>query len=211
MKSISDICYAKLIIMRNLFNSLLLLILGIMASCSVLQQTSEIAAFTKCEFRIESARNMKLANVSIQGKDAMSDLSMMEMTRIAGVIAGGTLPMTFDLNIQIKNPNPGTAAMNKLDWILFIDDIEMTRGILNQRTEIPANTVSSFAVAMNLDLMKSLSGKSGDALINFALNLAGMSDMPTNIKLKAKPTIMIGSTPIEYPGYITIKQEFGAQ
>jgi hypothetical protein len=182
-----------------------------LSACSVLQQTSEIAAFTKCEFRIESARNMRLAGVNIQDKHSLSDLNIMEMTKIAGVLAGGTLPLTFDLNVQVKNPNPGLAAMNKLDWILIIDDIEMTRGILNQRIEIPANTVTSFPVAMSLDLMKSLNGKSGDALINFALNLAGTGSRPTRIKLKAKPTIMIGTTPIEYPGYITIKQEFGAQ
>ena len=187
----------------------IILLALLISSCTVLQQTSEIAALTRCEFRIESARNMKLAGVNIQDKHTLSDLSIMEMTKIAGVLAGGTLPLTFDLNVQVKNPNPGLAAMNKLDWILIIDDIEMTRGLLNQRVEIPANTITSVPVAMSLDLMKSLNGKSGDALINFALNLAGTGSRPTRIKLKAKPTILIGSTPIEYPGYITIKQEFG--
>jgi len=154
---------------------------------------------------------MKQAGVNIQDKHSLSDLNIMEMTKIASVIGGGTLPLTFDLNVQVKNPNPGLAAMNKLDWILIIDDIEMTRGILNQRVEIPANAITSVPVAMSLDLMKSLNGKSGDALINFALNLSGTGSRPTRIKLKAKPTILIGSTPIEYPGYITIRQEFGAQ
>jgi hypothetical protein len=197
--------------MRKIINTSFLLTIIVLSACSVLQQTSEIAAFTKCEFRIESARNMRLAGINIQDKHSMSDLGIMDMAKIAGVIAGGTLPLTFDLNVQIKNPNPGLAAMNKMDWILIIDDVEMTRGILNQRIEIPANTVTSFPVAMSIDLMKSLNGKSGDALINFALNLAGTGSHPTRIKLKAKPTIMIGSTPIEYPGYITIRQEFGAQ
>jgi hypothetical protein len=177
----------------------------------VLQQTSEIKAFTKCEFRIESARNMKLAGINIQDKHSMSDFGLMDVTKIGSVLAGGTLPLTFDLNIGIKNSNPDLAAMNKLDWILIIDEIEMTRGVLDQRIEIPANTITTFPVAMSLDLMKSLNGKSGDALINFALNLAGTGSHPSRIKLKAKPAVMIGSTPIEYPGYITIQQEFGAQ
>jgi hypothetical protein len=183
----------------------------ILSSCSVLQQTSEIATFTKCEFRIESARNMNLGGVNIQNKHSVSDLTLMEGAKIASVIAGGTLPLTFDLNVGAKNPNPKLAAMNKLDWILYIDDIEMTRGILNQRIEIPASGTTTFPVAMSLDLMKSLNGKSGDALINFALNLSGTGSRPTRIKLKAKPTIMVGTTPINYPGYITIKQEFGAK
>lgn len=183
----------------------------LLSSCSVFKQTSEITSFAKCEFRIESARNMKLAGVNIQDKHSMSDLSLMDMTKIGSVLAGGTLPLTFDLNVQIRNPNQGMAAMNKLEWILILDDIEMTRGVLNERIEIPAKIVLTFPVAMSLDLMKSLSGKSGDALINFALNLSGNGSRPTRIKLKAKPTIMVGATPIEYPGYITIRQEFGTQ
>jgi hypothetical protein len=197
--------------MKKLIYILTILVFSLFNSCSVFQQTSEIAAFTRCEFRIESARNMKLAGINIQDKSSLSDMSFTEMAKIGSAIAGGTLPLTFDLNIQVKNPNPKLAAMNKLDWILIIDDIEMTRGVLNQRVEIPANSVTSVPVAMNLDLMKSLSGKSGDALINFALNLAGTGSRPTRIKLKAKPTILVGNTPVEYPGYITIKQEFGAQ
>jgi hypothetical protein len=197
--------------MKKLIFTFLILQLAIFNSCSVLEQTSEMKTFAKCEFRIESARNMKLAGISIQDKHSLSDLSIMEMTKIAGVIGGGTLPLTFDLNVQAKNPNNDLAAMNKLDWILIIDDIEMTRGVLARRVEIPAEMVSSFPVSMSLDLMKSLSGESGNALINFALNLSGTGSRPTRIKLKAKPTILVGTTPIEYPGYITIREEFRAQ
>ena len=197
--------------MRKINNIAILLVTLILSSCSVFQQTSEIATFARCDFRIESARNIQLAGVNIQDKSSLSDLSFMEMTKIGTVLAGGTLPLNFDLNVQVRNPNPGMAAMNKLDWILIIDDIEMTRGILNERVEIPASNVVTVPVDMNFDLMKSLNGKSGDALINFAMNLAGQGNRPTRIKLKAKPSIMAGSKPIEYPGYITIKQDFGAQ
>jgi hypothetical protein len=190
---------------------LIALLIAFLTSCSVFQQTSEITAFAKCQFRIESARNMKLAGVNIQDKTSASQIGFTDMAKILGSIAKGVLPLAFDLNIQVKNPNPNLAAMNKLDWILLIDDVEMTRGILNQRVEIPANQVTTLPVAMSLDLMKSLSGKSGDALINFAMNLSGNGSRPSRITLKAKPTIYVGSSPIEYPGYITIKQDFGSQ
>ena len=167
--------------------------------------------FGKCDFRIESTKNMKLAGVNIQDKRGISDLSITEIAKIGGAIAGNSLPLVFDLSIEAKNPNTVLAAMNKLDWILLIDNAEMTRGVLEKRIEIPANTTTTFPVGINIDLMKALGGKSRDALINFALNLAGMSNEPTKIKLKAKPTIYFGTTPVEYPGYITIKHEFGAE
>ena len=183
----------------------------ILSSCSVLQQTTEMKNFGKCEFRIESTKNMKLAGVNIQDKNAMSDLSFTDLAKIGSAMASGSMPLVFDLNIETKNPNPVLAAMNKLDWILLIDDVEMTRGVLDKRIEIPANSVYTFPVAINFDVMKAMSGKSKDALINFALNLAGMSDKPTKIKLRAKPTLYFGTTPVEYPGYITIRQEFGTK
>lgn len=188
-----------------------IILLTWLTSCSVLQQTSEMKNFGKCEFRVESTENMKLAGVNLEDKSSMSDVSFTEMAKIGGAIAGGSLPLVFDLNIGVKNPNPDLAAMNKLDWILLIDDIEMTRGVLSQRVEIPANSVSSFPVAVNFDIMNALSGKSMEALVNFALNLAGTGVRPTRIKMKAKPTIVFGSTPVEYPGYITIREEFGSQ
>jgi hypothetical protein len=185
-------------------------VISLFTSCSVLDQTSQMKAFGRCDFRIESSRNMKLAGVNIQGRDATGDLSLYEMAKIGSVIAGGTLPLTFDLNIEVKNPNATLAAMNKMDWILLIDDAEVTRGVLAQRIEVPAYSMANFPVFINIDLLKSINGKSSDALINLALTLSGTSSRPTRIKLKAKPTIYFGTTPVEYPGYITIRQDFGS-
>jgi hypothetical protein len=197
--------------MKRLNNTITVALISVLTSCSVFQQTTEMKNFGKCEFRLESTDNMKLAGVNIQDKDGLEDMTFPEMAKIGTSIAGGTLPLVFDINIEVKNPNPAMAAMNKFDWILIIDDAEMTRGVLSQRIEVPALSMISFPVAINLDLMKSISGKSGDALINLALNLAGASNKPSRIKLKAKPSLYFGSTLVEYPGYITIRQEFGTE
>jgi hypothetical protein len=179
--------------------------------CSFLQQTSEMTNFSKCDFRLESVDNVSLGGINIEDASSIADLGILDYAKLTSVLASGSLPLTFNLNVQARNPNSGKAAMNKLDWILFIDDIEMTRGILNDRIEILPNNIKSFPVGMNFDLVRALSGESGDALLNFAFNLSGSGERPTRIKLKAKPTIYVGGTPLEYPGYITIKQDFGAK
>lgn len=187
---------------------MIILLIIVTSGCSVLQQASEMSTFGKCEFRLESLTNLKIAGVYIQDKTSMTQVSFNDVAKISGAVAAGSLPMTFDLNLQAKNPNSATAAMNKLDWILLIDGNEMTRGSLNQRVEIGPNSISSFPVGINFDLFKALSGQSGSALLNFAFNLAGAGAKTTRVTLKARPTIMIGTTPVEYPGYITINQEF---
>jgi hypothetical protein len=194
--------------MKTIIYTGLMIMAFILSSCSVLQQTSEIKNFARCDFRLESLTDLTMAGVNIQNKNAMSDLGFMDIAKITAAVASNSVPVHFDLNVLARNPNPAMAAMNKLDWILLIDDIEMTRGVLMERIEIQPNSFTVFPVAMNFDLMKALSGKSGEALTNFIFNLTGSGGKPTRVKLKAKPTIMVGSNALEYPGYITIKQDF---
>jgi hypothetical protein len=85
----------------------------------------------------------------------------------------------------------------------------MTTGSINNRFTIPPNngtTIIPLQVSVNLKQV--LSGKSLDAIANFAFNLAGAGNKPTRITAKLKPTIMIGQSPLTYPGYITINTDF---
>jgi hypothetical protein len=56
-----------------------------------------------------------------------------------------------------------------------------------------------------------LSGKSADAMLNFCMNLAGSGTKPTRFKIKLKPTVIIAGSEVTYPGYITVKTEYGAK
>ncbi len=180
-----------------------------MSSCNVLQQASEISRLSKCEFRLYTVEDVTLAGINFQHVDSYDDLDLMDVLKISSAVANGSLPLLFSLNVQARNPNSGVAAMNRMDWVLYIDDIEITQGLVNERIEIPPDGgVTTIPVGIHLDLMEVLTGESADAVINFALNLAGTGNRPTRIMLKAKPTIYVSGQAIEYPGYIKIKTEF---
>jgi hypothetical protein len=187
--------------------SILLVFLAVatLFSCNQLQQMSNM---TKCEFRIQKVSNIELAGIFIQEKKSYADLNLLDAGKIATSLASGNLPLKLKLMIDIRNPNPTLAAMNKLDWILLIDDIEMLRGISNQRVEIPPQQTTTMPLEFQIDLKQVLTGESANTIYNFAFNLAGAGGEPTRVSLKAKPTILIGSIPVTYPGYITIKKDF---
>lgn len=171
-----------------------------------------MAALAKCEFRIESVTNLNMAGISVQDIKSLSDLTIMDGQHLLRSVTGTTFPLNFILNIEAKNPNSSTAGMNKMEWILFVDDIQMTTGSVDQVVTIPANNGRAvIPVKINLDLKLILKGKSVDAIINFGLNLSGAGNKPTRFKIKLKPTIMIGGKPVVYPGYITVKTEFVSQ
>lgn len=186
---------------------------AVFSACDILDQARQVTMLSKCEFRLKTVDQLKLAGVSIQQVKKLTDLNVMDAAKItAAAVSGSSLPLNFTLNVEVKNPNAGTAGLTKLDWILFIDDIQMVSGVNEQRVQIPGNGgTGTIPLAIGVNLKEVLKGKSGDAIANFGLNLAGAGNKPTRITLKAKPTIMVGSQSIAYPGYITIQNEFTSQ
>ncbi len=200
--------------MRLIYKLLLFFLstIFVLSSCDVLQQASQISNLSKCEFRLESVQQLNLAGINVQNIKNISDLNMMDAGRLAMAVSTQQLPLDFTLNIEAKNPNTASAGMTKIDWILLIDDIEMTQGILDKQVSIPANNGTTIIpMQMHIDLKKALSGKSADAVINFGLNLAGAGNKPTRFTLRMKPTITVSGFPITYPGYLNIKTEYSSK
>jgi len=181
-----------------------------LTSCDVMKQVSQINNLTKCDFRLESVQQLNLAGINVQNVKQISDLNMFDVAKLASAVGSQQFPLDFTLNIAAKNPNTSDAGMTRIDWILLIDDMEMTRGILDKQVTIPANNgIATIPLQMHIDLKEALSGKSADAVINFGMNLAGTGNKPTRFTLQMKPTITVGGFPITYPGYLNVKTEFG--
>ncbi|HOV12125.1 MAG TPA: hypothetical protein PLT47_04705 [Bacteroidales bacterium] len=188
---------------------LFLITIVFIASCS---QIKEFTNLLTCDFRLSTAENITLGGVNVQKLKSFSDLKLVDGAALLANVASGSLPLHFTLNVEARNPNKEKAALNKLDWIAFIDDTQIAAGTTAKRVEIaPNNGTGIFPIQINTDLVKLLSGQSGKNIVNFGLNLVDAGNRPTRISLKAKPTVMVGNYAVQYPGYITIKKDFGAK
>lgn len=147
----------------------------------------------------------------LQNIKSVSDLNFSDVALIMAGLASPTLPLTLQLNIEGRNPNVRVAGLNRLEWILFIDDNQMTSGILDKPITIPAKGTSVFPVQIGLDLKQVLSGKSASAILNFCMNLTGVGNEPTRFKIKLKPTIIVSGKERTLPGYITVKTEYASK
>ncbi|MBL7959777.1 hypothetical protein JNL27_06005 [bacterium] len=188
-----------------------LIITCLFIGCGVARQIQEAKNFAKCEFRIKSVEGTRLGDVKIHNVKSIKDLSFKKAAEITSVLASDKVMLSFTLNLQAKNPNAEMAAMNNLEWILFIDEYEMVEGILNQKVEIPGGQIAEIPIAISTDLREALKGKSRDAIAKLAFNVAGQGDSPTHILLKVKPSIEIAGFSVQYPGYIDVKMEFTAE
>jgi hypothetical protein len=178
-------------------------------SCEILQQAQQMGTLAKCDFRLQSVNQLSLAGINVQRIHKFADLTLLDAGKLTAAVAKGSFPLDFTLNVEAKNPNSTVAGLTKMDWILLIDNIEMTRGVVNQQVTVPANNGSTvIPMNMHVDLKQALSGKGADAILNFGLNLAGAGNKPTRFTMRLQPTINVASFPISYPGYITIGTEF---
>ena len=192
---------------KTVFLSIILSL--VMLAC---QQINQMANFLKCEFRIGSVQNTRLAGINVQQIQSFSDLNLLDAARLTSAYAQGSLPITLTLNVDAKNPNSSTAAMNKMDWILLVEGKELVTGIMNEKVTLnPDGGTSTIPLSISADLKKIMSGNSTQENINLGLGLVGGGSKPSQkLTLKIRPSIMIGNINVPYPGYISVGTNFGA-
>jgi hypothetical protein len=195
---------------RKQFTSFLIFLLFVIpfSGCDVARQAQQVTSLASCEFRIRSVENVNLAGVELQYIRSVSDLAISDVARILAGFTSPVFPLSLQLDLEGRNPNPREAGLNKLEWILYVDDVLMTSGILDKPVTIPAMSASVIPVEIGLDLKQVLSGKSANAMLNFCMNMAGVGNTPTRFKIKLKPTVIIAGAALTYPGYITVKTEY---
>ncbi|MBE0661772.1 MAG: LEA type 2 family protein [Bacteroidales bacterium] len=196
--------------MKKILLAIFSLIL-ILPSCDILQQVGEMQMLSKCEFRINTVTDIHLAGVNVSNKQDISDVNTMDVLMLTNGVLSNNLPLNLKLNLQVKNPNDQTASLNRIDWVLFIDDLQMIEGTINERFSVGPNATSMLPVQIGFNLAEALSDERADTIIDFALGLAEGSGKTTRVMIKLKPSVMVGQRSIMYPGWIEVRNDFTAQ
>ena len=185
-----------------------LLVLTSLAGCSIL---SELTALSKCEFSFHSAQNPVVAGVDVMRIQTYSDLTFLDGQRLVSNILQKRLPFGITANVEVKNPGITSAALNHIEWIAFIDDIQISTGKIDQRIEIPGSGGTALVpIRIETDLFEYLRGDNPKTMLNFALNLVDAGGQPTRLSLKIKPSVYVGTTMVPYPDYFTISKQFSS-
>lgn len=184
------------------------LLLVTLAGCSIL---SELTALSKCEFSFHSAQDPVVAGIDVMRIQNYSDLTFMDGQRIVANILQKRLPFGITANVEVRNPGPVTAALNYIEWIAFIDDVQISTGRIEQRVEIPGNGGTTLVpIRIETDLFQYLQGDNPKTMLNFALNLVDAGGQPTRLSMKIKPSVYVGNTLVPYPDYFTIGKTFSS-
>ena len=113
--------------------AVLLFVSFMINSCSFLK---EMASLGKCEFRLTTLENPVLAGIDVSQVRSYSDIGLADLAILTTSIIKGELPLSFTLNVETRNPNPAMAALNKLEYLAFIDDVQVASGSLTRRPTV---------------------------------------------------------------------------
>lgn len=182
-------------------------------SCSSVRDiTNALTSMQRMQFKLANVSNMKLAGVDVSKVADPSKLSIADGLSLTSAFTRGSLPATFTLNVEAKNPNNGTSGsrtsvltLDGFDWRLLIDDVSTVNGNLDHPIEVPGTTASTMIpLGVSMDFAKFFKDKGYTGVLNLALALGGAKGSTSNVKLDAQPTVGTPFGPLTYPSRITI-------
>ena len=193
--------------MSKLKKTLIILFATIgLASCDVLTQVAQMANFANCTFDFNSLNQIQMLGIDLSKGMTKDNLNITQGLALVNAISNRTLPVNFNVNLDVKNPNSIAASMAKMDYIISLNGKEVVSTTLNKSINVPANSTNVVTIPISTDLFQLFSGESADAIVNLAFKLAGASSNPVNIGIKVKPYITIGNQQLAYPDYISINK-----
>lgn len=177
-----------------------------LASCDVLNQVAQMANLVNCTFDFNSVNQIQMLGINLSKGMSKTDLNATQLLSLADAIMRKQLPVSFNVNVDVKNPNSIAAAMTKMDYILTLNGKQVVSTTMNNGINVPANSSSVVSIPITTDLFQLFSGESADAIVNLAFKLAGASSNPVNVGLKVKPYISINGQQLAYPDFISMNK-----
>ena len=181
-----------------------------LSSCEVLTQVANQAAqmynLVNCTFDFNNVNNIKMLGINLNKGMTKNDLNVSQLLSLTNALINKSLPVSFNVNLDVNNPNSIAAAMTKMDYVLTLNGKQVVSTTLNQGVNVPANSKGSVSIPITTDLFQLFSGESADAIVNLAFKLAGTSSEPVNVGLKVKPYININNQQLAYPDFITLNK-----
>ena len=177
-----------------------------LTSCNILTQVAQMANFAKCTFDFKNVSNIQMLGIDLSKGMTKENLNVSQLLSLTNAVMSKKLPVTFNINLNVDNPNSIAASMAKMDYIVSLNGKEVISTTMNQSVSVGPNSNSVVSIPITTDLFQLFSGESADAIVNLAFKLAGASSQPVNVGLKVKPYISINGQQLAYPDVITMNK-----
>lgn len=172
----------------------------------IANQAAQVINLKNCTFDVNGINNINMLGVNLSKGMDKSSLNAMQLLNITNSLMNKKLPVTFNVNLDVDNPNGIAASLGKMDYIISLNNKEVISSTFTQGFSIPANSKGKVSIPISTDLFQLFSGETADAILNLAFKLAGAKSNPVNLGVKVKPYIKVNNQSLAYPNFITINK-----
>jgi LEA14-like dessication related protein len=195
--------------MKKIIYSVLFPVIWMLSGCTVLQSSlSNAYNLANCDYKYHSISNLTISDMNLS-----RGISALMIPKVLLILSGNTpsIPLNFTLNLDVKNPNSGTAAFQALNYILSIDDVPFTTGNIRQAFSVGAGETGRLPVTIGVDIAELMKSHSKPAVENILKNFLGLSDTASKVTLQLKPSFKVGEQTFSSPVYIPVSFSFGGK
>jgi hypothetical protein len=176
---------------------------AVTAACATARQ---FLALRRVNFDIDNVARVLVAGVPVERVRSYSDLSALEIARLAAAATRGEIPLEFDLLVGGENPadNNTTARLVRMTWTLLLNNTETISGAIDTAYTFAPGQRTIMRVPIRLDLVRFFRSSGRDAF-ELACGIANLGGCrPTTVEVRALPTVDTPLGPIQYDQPITI-------
>lgn len=195
--------------MKTIIITISLSLALMLSGCQAFQNMlSSMYNLVNCDYNYNS-----ISNLSMSGINMSKGLTPLMIPTVLSIIEGkaSSIPLDFTLNLDVKNPNNGTAAFQALKYIISIDDIEVTNGNFNQAFSVGAGESKVLPMNIGLDIAKLMQNNSRSSIQTIFLNFLGLGDKASEVTVQLKPSFKVGEQTFTSPVYIPVSFSFGGK
>ncbi|MCQ2192757.1 MAG: LEA type 2 family protein [Paludibacteraceae bacterium] len=160
--------------------------------------------FAECKFNFNNVSDVSVASINVQRVKSFKDLSLSDAPKIVQAFTKKNVPLNLNVNVSVRNPNDQDARLDGLDYILWIDDIEMLTGTMNKQMNIGANQTGTLTLPFSMNLLDIFKKKTASSLFDFACGLATDNADASRVKVSIKPYFTVAKKVVKFPSYVTI-------
>lgn len=172
----------------------------------IASQAAQIVNLKNCTFDVSGIDNINMLGMNLSKGMDKSNLNATQLLKVTNSLLNKKLPVTFNVNIDVDNPNSIAATLGKMDYIISLNNKEVISSTMSNGFSINPNSKGKVAIPISTDLFQLFSGETADAVLNLAFKLAGAKSNPVNLGVKVKPYIKINNQSLAYPDFITINK-----
>ena len=172
----------------------------------IANQAAQVMNLKNCTFDVTGINNIQMLGIDINKGMTSSSLTAMQVINVTNSLMNKKLPVTFNVNLDVDNPNSIAASLGKMDYIIALNNKEVISSTFTNGFSIGPNSKGQISIPISTDLFQLFSGETADAILNLAFKLAGAKSDPVNLGVKVKPYIKINNQSLAYPDYITINK-----